>query len=136
MRLCLVKGNCLYFTSDFENQTGDDWDDAPYEHNAGQPYIHNTEILRVCILTPFVSPCTGYLNSPYSVDEINKGKIPWVQAHGLEPIFAGEEYDDVLHKLKCADHIFMFGKHYDELGEFVSEISDARWTEEMKQGKV
>lgn len=28
----------MYFTSDIENQWGDDWDDRPYEHNAGKPY--------------------------------------------------------------------------------------------------
>ena len=29
-RLCYVSGNIMYFTDNFENQTGDDWDDAPY----------------------------------------------------------------------------------------------------------
>jgi hypothetical protein len=38
-RLCYVSGNCAYFTTQaLEKQWGDDWDDAPYEHNAGSPY--------------------------------------------------------------------------------------------------
>ena len=38
-RLCYVKGSFAWFTThDPEQQTGDDWDDAPYEHNAEPPY--------------------------------------------------------------------------------------------------
>lgn len=37
-KLCYVHHNILYFTDSFEKQWGDDWDDAPYEHNAGEPY--------------------------------------------------------------------------------------------------
>ncbi len=38
-RLCYVTGNCAYFTTQpLEKQWGDDWNDAPYESNAGSPY--------------------------------------------------------------------------------------------------
>lgn len=37
-KLCYVEDNFAYFTNDFENQWGDDWNDRPYEHNAGEPY--------------------------------------------------------------------------------------------------
>lgn len=37
--LCYVDGPWAYFTTQpLEDQWGDDWDDAPYEHNAGEPY--------------------------------------------------------------------------------------------------
>ena len=37
--LCYVERNFAYFTSiPLELQWGDDWNDAPYEHNAGEPY--------------------------------------------------------------------------------------------------
>ena len=37
--LCYVKGPWAYFTTQpLKKQWGDDWDDAPYEHNAGEPY--------------------------------------------------------------------------------------------------
>lgn len=37
--LCYVDGNRAYFTTQpLDQQWGDDWDDAPYEHNAGTPY--------------------------------------------------------------------------------------------------
>lgn len=37
-KLCYVDNNEAWFTSDFKHQWGDDWDDRPYEHNAGSPY--------------------------------------------------------------------------------------------------
>lgn len=41
-RLCYVEGDNAYFTTapitGEGRQWGDDWNDAPYEHNAGSPY--------------------------------------------------------------------------------------------------
>lgn len=38
-KLCYIHGDTTYFTTqDVKTQWGDDWDDAPYEHNAGTPY--------------------------------------------------------------------------------------------------
>lgn len=38
-RLCYVEGAWAYFTTQaLDEQWGDDWDDAPYESNAGHPY--------------------------------------------------------------------------------------------------
>jgi hypothetical protein len=37
--LCYVEGFWAFFTTrPLAEQWGDDWDDAPYEHNAGRPY--------------------------------------------------------------------------------------------------
>ena len=37
--LCYVDEPWAYFTTqDLDKQWGDDWNDAPYEHNAGTPY--------------------------------------------------------------------------------------------------
>ena len=37
--LCYVAANVAYFTTQaLADQWGDDWNDAPYEHNAGTPY--------------------------------------------------------------------------------------------------
>ena len=39
LKLCYVKDNFAYFTTQkLSDQTGDDWNDAPYEYNAGIPY--------------------------------------------------------------------------------------------------
>lgn len=89
----------LYFTEldDVTQQWGDDWDDAPYEHNAGTPYEHDYNqpeqgvkdgrgiYPRIRIYTVVVTggynimtPRTKQLNSPYTVEDINKGIVPWL----------------------------------------------------------
>ena len=38
-RLCYIGGGTAYFTTqELSEQWGDDWDDVPYESNAGTPY--------------------------------------------------------------------------------------------------
>lgn len=91
----------LYFTEkDPKEQWGDDWNNRPYEHNAGTPYTDDysqpeqgvkdgrgiypqIEIKKVYIepgdwRTDFITPRTGCTNSPYSVEDINHGAIPWL----------------------------------------------------------
>lgn len=39
LRLCYIDGPWAFFTTQpLDQQWGDDWNDAPYEHNAGDPY--------------------------------------------------------------------------------------------------
>lgn len=103
--LCYVSGSYAYFTTcPLNDQWGDDWNDAPYEHNAGAPYTWR-EYMRedgiepyriVCIMWdgPFVTPEEGHHNSPFSVDAINAGAIAWLRpeawaADNTKPIAAG-----------------------------------------------
>lgn len=80
----------LYFTSDLDKQWGDDWDDAPYEHNADEPYTNETHVIMIPvklissgdIVIEF--PKDGYINSPYSVDSINHGKCSWVFSYVMD----------------------------------------------------
>jgi hypothetical protein len=68
------EGEAYFVTHD--RPWGDDWNDAPYEHNAGPPY---GEFVRVQLPLWYVRlPCTGFVNSPYSVEQINAKGIPWV----------------------------------------------------------
>jgi hypothetical protein len=79
-----------YFTNiSLSEQWGDDWDDAPYEHNAGYPYDDHWDsskehtILQVGFSTPsdmYVKyPCDyGCGNSPFSVEDINNGAVAWI----------------------------------------------------------
>ena len=89
MKLCYVSGSWAYFTTqELKDQWGDDWNDAPYEHNAGSPYHYSDhdkkegrepwEIVRVAWDGPFEAPCSEVLNSPFSVEQINKGAVPWL----------------------------------------------------------
>ncbi len=90
-----------YFTPiPLEEQWGDDWNDAPYEHNAEIPYddivtkTHNRNGLEIVderefydiIQIPFAIRSYsyklprdyGYYNSPFSVDMINSGAVAWI----------------------------------------------------------
>lgn len=102
-RLCYVSSPWAYFTNqDLGKQWGDDWDDAPYEHNAGEPYgphgaDEHHEILRVAFDAPMETPgdkaCSG--NSRYSVQDINAGAVAWL--HSSKPsvaIMAGVTIDE------------------------------------------
>lgn len=88
-QLCYIEGDVAYFTTQpLAKQWGDDWDDAPYEHNAGTPYEphkHDKKEGRhwclVCVefRHPYlVTPAAEALNSAYSVKDINGGAIPWL----------------------------------------------------------
>lgn len=89
----------LYFTEleDVTKQWGDDWNDRPYEHNAGTPYEYDYEapeqgvengrgiypkidIYKIMIESCYniMTPRTNKLNSQYSVEDINKGIVPWL----------------------------------------------------------
>jgi hypothetical protein len=104
----------LYFTDNMEEQWGDDWNDAPYEHNAETPYDDDTNIIRIPVkleLCRFLNgddydkmckkfpnyrncdikfPCDyGYGgNSYFSVDMINNQAVAWIfvyeQHHKIE----------------------------------------------------
>lgn len=82
--LCYVSGQWAYFTTrPLNKQWGDDWDDAPYEHNAGRPYTDLKEpprwtITQVAFEGPFDEPCANVCNSPYSVEVINRDVVPWL----------------------------------------------------------
>ena len=85
--LCYVDGGFAYFTTrPLEDQWGDDWDDAPYEHNAGEPYPWRGEgcpeyrIVKVAWDGPLHTPAetSASVNSPWSVRDINRGRTPWL----------------------------------------------------------
>ena len=101
-RLCYVRSNILYFTDNFKKQWGDDWNDAPYDCNAGEPYEWNEEedeawnknhghLRYIGIKSDGWLKVTGCFgdayNVNYSVEEINKGAVAWLyseEAGGLQ----------------------------------------------------
>lgn len=101
--LCYVYDNWAFFTTQtLEEAHGDDWNDAPYEHNAGPPYQYRKEdalkpwnIYKVAWEGNFNRPCDNYANSPYSVDQINQGAVPWLVSYWRKNISipAGTDLD-------------------------------------------
>lgn len=88
--LCYVAGETAYFTTrTLDKQWGDDWNDAPYEHNAGPPYewregSSSEAPYQIAILKfsgPFSTPADiAGSNSRYSVQMINSGACAWLVA--------------------------------------------------------
>lgn len=84
--LCYVSGQWAFFTTQsLDKQWGDDWDDAPYEHNAGWPYGPHSEkdghweIVRIAFDGPLVTPDDAVSNSTYSVRDINNRAVAWLR---------------------------------------------------------
>jgi hypothetical protein len=103
-KLCYVDGGLMYFTSDFENQWGDDWDDTPYEHNAEPPYTdENIKLIKIYFnrnTYDWKDPAWRYNNSPFSVKDINSGAVAWLYNEEKRiAINAGETLKEVFEKL-------------------------------------
>lgn len=96
-RLCYIghyDANIAYFTSNFENQWGDDWNDYPANCNAGNPYyphpncdgewigdVPKYTLIRAGFLFP--DDCWEIVrgDETHSVEKMNKCGIPWLSAH-------------------------------------------------------
>ena len=111
-RLCYVKGPWAYF---FDGEPtdiwGDDWNDTPYECNAGPPYSapHGdpSSLAVVAWDGDFVEPADGHFNSPFSVDDINRGIIPWLR-NKKQWIWAGTTLRDFIDLVEdCGGTVYM-----------------------------
>lgn len=126
----------LYFTNDLSKQWGDDWNDAPYEHNAGDPYDDETEIIQVPVIIPgcgceyneelwekwyeeYSNFGSVYIkmpydygngNSPFCIDDINHGAVAWLYASiGYRKgiaIYGGDNFEKVLGKYERIMDLF------------------------------
>lgn len=113
-KLCYVEDCWAWFTTqDLDKQWGDDWNDAPYEHNAGNPYSYSDydkqkgrpewKLMKLAFDAPMETPAQRmvYGNSRYSVEQINRGDVAWLRPTEKEgkPIHAGctpEEFKELI----------------------------------------
>lgn len=79
-----TKGNVIRFYLGENSCTdywGDDWNDAPYEHNAGKvydEYIKQVYDIKIPYDYDVLEPCSGMLNSFYSKEDMKKEKVPCI----------------------------------------------------------
>lgn len=114
--LCYVEDCWAYFTTQsLADQWGDDWNDAPYEHNSGPPYTYHEsderrgkepwEIVRLAWDGAFDTPSDWTSNSHWSVEAINRGEIAWLRPswnmHTVS-IHAGTTMSEFIAKVKSA----------------------------------
>lgn len=111
--LCYVDGWAYFTTCPLDKQWGDDWNDAPYEHNAGRPYewregvdLAPYKVFRLGFYADYQTPGEiAYGNSRYSVEQINARHIPWLTPYyndKAEPIFAGETMRQFVDKIQAS----------------------------------
>ena len=114
------KGNVVRFIlGENGEQWGDDWDDVPYEHNAGDVYGQYVKVTKD-IAFPFddlvLEPCDGVNCSRYCKQDMIKRKVPclivvpgelykedffihesfnhWVGADGIKKYYFGDEMEE------------------------------------------
>lgn len=129
LRLCYVDLPWAFFTTrDLAEQWGDDWNDAPYEHNAERPYEdwHSAregkplrwEIVQVAVETELSPPCEpGFNSSPWSVEQINRGDVPWLRDHyggKHPPIMAGTTLPDFIAAIEASGGTVYFARRENE----------------------
>lgn len=109
-RLCYLDGAWAYFTTQkLSDQWGDDWNDAPYQHNAGPPYEwgpHDAKagkkpwvIVKLAFATNLLQPCDpgGGMLRVWSVEDINNFKAPWLRPYPGDygqPVMAGATFSE------------------------------------------
>lgn len=107
-KLCYVRNGMMWFSQrDPKEVWADDWNDRAYEHNAGEPYEEFGPFKKLYTPNEVVEPCSLYCNSPYSVQDINMGKVAWMTSlkwHDKQWVLqAGVDYDTALKTLVDAD---------------------------------
>lgn len=115
------KGNVVRFYLGDDNLSdwhGDDWNDYPYEHNAGTVYDEYVSGHRD-IAFPFdsfvIEPCEGVFNSDWCKDDMVARRVPciivvpkeiaetswyendfkhWASADGIQRFYFGDKMED------------------------------------------
>lgn len=108
VRFYLGKDNC-------NDYWGDDWNDAPYEYNAGQVYDEYIAGYRDVAFScdyEVLEPCNDwkFANSPYSKEDMIARKIPCIVA--VKPSNICASYDDCYSQVledDAAEIKFFFG---------------------------
>lgn len=110
-KLCYLEGNKAIFTDNFEHQSGDDWNDRPYEDNAEYPNDHYTEDgmdypieLKTLFFETSEYGHDWMEKQPrdigsFSVDEINRGAVAWLSTEKYS-ILGGTTLEDFINTIE------------------------------------
>lgn len=126
----------LYLGETVNGIYGDDWNDIPYEHNAGTVYdkfYTDTVEIAFPLSTQVYEPCFGYDNSPYCKNDFLFRKVPFLLFGQLEESWRYHDFDELLekvptlHKLYIGDDWDEILFKYGELFKIVEENTDGTW---------
>lgn len=109
----------IYFTSKFEGQWGDDWNDRPANCNAGGPYDEDREIFSIIVEFNGYGQTT-FGGKVYSVEDMNNKKACWL-IH--EDIFfeGGDTLKDILTKIATYNST---GEEYNNIAIYTEFTGD------------
>ena len=129
-RLCYIARPFAYFTTanltdqgDGQPvQWGDDWNDRPYQHNAGLPSaIEGEEIAVVCFTHDNYDEPADISARGFSVEDINSEQRAWLQPEYVTKdstvIYAGDTVDEFVNKVESSGGTIWIdrdtaGKHF------------------------
>lgn len=141
----------FFTTAPLDKQWGDDWNDAPYEHNAGAPYPVEGFELGYVDFDPgdMITPAEGHCNSPWSVEQINRGEVPWLRNGSVNIVTAGATFDEFQAALKRAggtalmpwpepteDDAISITESTEPGTQFVTKVASGDWVKSTFKGFV
>ena len=93
---------------------GDDWNDAPYEHNAGRvypEYIQGYVEFGFPLKYSVCEACEGYLNSPFSKEDMKDREVQCLT-------ISAEPETEIYFRIYFGDNIDEISKKITEFGGF------------------
>ena len=126
----------LYLGETVDGIYGDDWNDIPYEHNAGTVYdkfYTDTVEIAFPLFTNVYEPCFGYDNSPYCKKDFLFREVPFLLFGQLSDPWKYSDYEYLLENVPTLNKLYIGDDWEDVLvkyGKFftiVEESADGTW---------
>ena len=126
----------LYLGETVNGIYGDDWNDIPYEHNAGTVYdkfYTDTVEIVFPLSTQVYEPCFGYDNSPYCKNDFLFRKVPFLLFGQLNEAWKYNDFEYLLDNVSTLNKLYI-GDDWETIlvkyGKFftrVEENTDGTW---------
>lgn len=100
----------LYLGETVNGIYGDDWNDIPYEHNAGTVYdkfYTDTVEIAFPLSTSVYEPCYGYSNSPYCKKDFLFRKVPFLLFGQLDESWEYHDYEELLEAAPTLNKLYI-----------------------------
>ncbi len=100
----------LYLGETVEGIFGDDWNDTPYEHNAGCVYDKfYTDTIEIAfpLSTQVYEPCFGYDNSPYCKNDFLFRKVPFLLFGQLNEAWKYSDFEYLLENVPTLNKLYI-----------------------------
>ena len=125
----------LYLGETVNGIYGDDWNDTPYEHNAGTVYdkfYTDTVEIAFPLSTSVFEPCFGYSNSPYCKKDFLFRKVPFLMFGQLDESWKYHDYEELLEAAPTLNKLYIGDDWEDVLvkyGDFFTIVEDKQDSE-------